>query len=110
MLSDYMSDFVMILTEESVDEYGGISAVETESDTFKAGISQANSSERQIAFQRGLIVDFNIITIDKILHKDDIIKNVLDGKKYRITSNSDEIRNPAITFRSMQCTAQRTEE
>lgn len=111
MLIDYMQDYQLIRYENQPDGYGGTKQVIIAvGEPFKAGLSRANASEQNVAMQRGLIIDYNVVTIDKVLKKDDLIQCMQNGKRYRITSNSDEIHNPARTFTSKQCTAQRVKD
>lgn len=78
---------------------GGVGWEWSDGASFLAGIAMLSSSELIIAETNGMNSQFRI-TSKKLLtlERDDVIKRVRDGKKYRIITNQEDSTTPEISL------------
>ena len=104
LLSEAMTDCVMIRQRRVSDGYGGYRVTYTEdTETFKAAITFDNSLEARIAGAQGVTSLYTVTTTkDKVLMYHDLIKRLADGKILRITSDGDDKATPASASLNMR--------
>lgn len=109
LLSQAMTDVVMIRKTSRPDGYGGYVTRWTEDTTsFKAAITFDNSLQARVAGAQGVTSLYTITTTkDKVLMFHDVIKRISDGKILRITSDGDDQATPPSSSLNMRiCTAE----
>ena len=109
LLSQAMTDVVMIRKTSRPDGYGGYVTRWTEDTTsFKAAITFDNSLQARVAGAQGVTSLYTITTTkDKVLMYHDVIKRLSDGKILRITSDGDDQATPPSASLNMRiCTAE----
>ncbi len=109
LISQAMTDCVMIRKTTRPDGLGGFTTAWTEdTTTFKAAIRFDNSLEARVAQVQGVKSLYTVITSrSKVLMFHDVIKRLSDGKILRITSDGDDSATPASASLDMRtCTAE----
>lgn len=104
LLSQAMTDCVMILKSSRPDGYGGYVTRYTEDTvTFKAAITFDNSLQARVAGVQGVTSLYTVTTgREKVLMYHDIIKRLSDGKILRITSDGDDKATPPSSSLNMR--------
>lgn len=104
LLSNAMTDCVMIRQTRRPDGYGGYTIRYTEDTTpFKAAIVFDNSIEARIAAAQGVTSFYTVTTTkDKVLMYHDLFKRLSDGKTFRATSDGDDKATPPTASLNMR--------
>lgn len=108
LISDAMTDVVMLEKQRKPDGEGGYYIVWSEGVQFKAAITFDSSIEARTAEKQG-VTSLYTVTVPKNtpLEYHDVIKRLSDGKIFRITSDGDDKITPATaTFQIIQVTAE----
>lgn len=95
LLDDAFENFVILNKITSSDGYGGIDTTWTEGAVIQGAIVYDGSTQMKIAQAMGVTSAYTL-TVRKGLEFDyhDVIRRQSDGKVFRITSNSDELKTP----------------
>lgn len=95
LLDDAFENFVILNKVTSSDGYGGIDTTWTEGAVIQGAIVYDGSTQMKIAQAMGVTSAYTL-TVRKGLEFDyhDVIRRQSDGKVFRITSNSDELKTP----------------
>lgn len=95
LLDDAFENFVILNKVTSSDGYGGIDTTWTEGAVIQGAIVYDGSTQMKIAQAMGVTSAYTL-TVRKGLEFDyhDVIRRQSDGKIFRITSNSDELKTP----------------
>lgn len=104
LLSQAMTDCVMIVKTSRPDGYGGYVTRYTEDTVvFKAAVTFDNSLQARVAGVQGVTSLYTITTgREKVLMFHDIIKRLSDGKILRITSDGDDKATPPSSSLNMR--------
>ncbi len=104
LLSEAMTDCVMIRQRRVSDGYGGYRVTYTEdTETFKAAITFDNSLEARVAAAQGVKSLYTVTTRkDKVIMYHEIFKRLSDGKILRATSDGDDKATPASASLNMR--------
>ena len=96
LLSQAMTDVVMIRKTTRPDGYGGFTVQWTEDTTpFKAAITFDSSLQARVAEVQGVTSLYTIVTgREKVLMYHDVLKRLSDGKILRVTSDGDDRATP----------------
>ncbi len=95
MLGDYMEDFILLERTDTPDETGGIASVYEESMAFRGGVTAVMASEIDIAQRPArrltpvLVHEWGVT-----LRQGDVVRRVSDGRCYRVTGHSSDMRTP----------------
>jgi hypothetical protein len=108
LISDAMSDIVMLEKMRKPDGEGGFTTVWTEGVHFRAAITFDSSIEARTAEKQGVTSLYTVTASRNTkLEYHDVIKRISDGKIFRITSDGDDKFTPDMsTLRVMQVTAE----
>jgi DNA polymerase III sliding clamp (beta) subunit (PCNA family) len=108
LLSESMTDVVLMEKRREPDGEGGFYTDWVESVQFKAAITFDTSMESRIAEKQGVSSRYTVTTnTGAKLEYHDIIKRLRDGKVFRITSDGDDKITPkSATFQFLQVTAE----
>ncbi len=108
LLSDAMTDFVLLDKQSMPDGEGGFIVSWVESVIFKAAVTFDTSIESRIAEKQGVTSRYTVTTNKNAkLQYHDIIRRLSDGKVFRITSDGDDKQTPkAASFQFLQVTAE----
>ena len=95
LLDDAFENFVILNKVTSSDGYGGIDTTWTEGAVIQGAIVYDGSTQMKIAQAMGVTSAYTL-TVRKGIEFDyhDVIRRQSDGKVFRITSNSDELKTP----------------
>lgn len=95
LLDDAFENFIVLDKVTSSDGYGGINTTWTNGATIQGAIVYDNSTEMKIAEAMGSTSAYTL-TVRKGIEFDyhDVLRRQKDGKVFRITSNSDELKTP----------------
>lgn len=95
LLDEAFENFVILNKVTSSDGYGGIDTTWTEGAVIQGAIVYDGSTQMKIAQAMGVTSAYTL-TVRKGLEFDyhDVIRRQSDGKIFRITSNSDELKTP----------------
>lgn len=96
MISDYYEDFVLLGRVEKADGLGGMTTAWSEDTGFRGGLTSVSGMEIipggvSRLKETPVLCHENGIT----LHLNDCVKRVRDGARYRVVSDSDEMRTPS---------------
>lgn len=95
LLSDAMTDCIVINRQLVDDDYGSQKTIWTEGATIQCAIVPNNSIQAQIAQKQGTTAYYTITTKKALnLQYHDVIKRLSDGKIFRITSDGDDNKTP----------------
>lgn len=95
MLSDYMEDFILLERADTPDETGGITSVYEESMAFRGGVTAVMAHETTVARRPArrltpvLLHEWGVT-----LRQGDVVRRVSDGRYYRVTGHSSDMRTP----------------
>ncbi len=95
MLSDFAEAFIVRIKASDADGYGGTSKTRSDGQTISASICSTGSAETNVGAGKALNKAYTILhdrTID--FKRGDVLKRVSDGKEYRVTSDSSDMRTP----------------
>lgn len=108
LLSDAMTDFVLLDKQSAADGEGGFIVSWVESVIFMAAVTFDTSIESRIAEKQGVTSRYTVTTNKNAkLQYHDIIRRLSDGKVFRITSDGDDKQTPtAASFQFLQVTAE----
>lgn len=108
LLDEYMTPCVLMEKTRTPDGEGGYITNWTDGPALLAAITTNNSTEARRAEQEGVTSLYTITTSKNAgLEYHDVIKRLIDGKIFRITSDGDDVQTPArATFRFSQVTAE----
>ena len=97
-LDDFFEPFIMQDWFSMPDGLGGLTWTLMDGATFRAGISTDSSTEAKIAEKKGMKKIYTIVTPQTVvLEQNDRVKRVMDGKLYRITSDSADMTTPGVS-------------
>ena len=108
LLSEAMTDVVLMDKRREPDGEGGFITNWVESVIFQAAITFDTSMESRIGEKQGVSSRYTVTT-NKAAKLDyhDIIKRLSDGKIFRITSDGDDKQTPkSASFQFLQVTAE----
>ena len=109
-LYETMMENCMIMDKASVpDGQGGFTYTWNNGATFSAAIVKDNSMQARVAEKEG-VSELYTITVPKNVQLDfhDVVKRLSDGAIFRVTSNIDDSKTPAVSsFQFGQVTAER---
>lgn len=96
MISDYYEDFVLLGRVEKSDGMGGVTAAWSEDTGFRGGLTSVSGVEI-IPGGVSMVKETPVLCHESgvSLHLNDCVKRVRDGARYRVVSDSDEMRTPA---------------
>lgn len=108
LLSDAMTDFVLLDKQSMPDGEGGFIVSWVDSVIFKAAVTFDTSIESRIAEKQGVTSRYTVTTNKNAkLQYHDIIRRLSDGKVFRVTSDGDDKQTPkAASFQFLQVTAE----
>lgn len=108
LLSDAMTDVVLMDKRREPDGEGGFLTEWVESVEFKAAITFDTSIESRIAEKQGVTSRYTVTTNKSAkLSYHDVIKRLSDDKIFRITSDGDDKQTPkSASFQFLQVTAE----
>lgn len=108
LLSDAMTDVVLMDKRREPDGEGGFLTEWVESVEFKAAITFDTSIESRIAEKQGVTSRYTVTTNKSAkLSYHDVIKRLSDDKIFRITSDGDDKQTPkSASFQVLQVTAE----
>ncbi len=96
MIADYYEDFVLLGRVEKADGLGGVTMVWSEDTGFRGGLTSVPGREITPGGVSRLKETPVLCHESGIsLHLNDCVKRVRDGARFRVVSNSDEMRTPA---------------
>jgi hypothetical protein len=108
MITDMFTTFKRQTKSTSSSDYGGKNPAYTDGASFNACAAQNTSNEMKIAEQNGAKTLYDIITVDTLLVKDELIKRVSDSAIFRVTSDSVGCVAPTLaSIAYKQATAER---
>lgn len=103
LLSDTMEPFVMMDKATTKDEYGSIHRNWQEGAEITAAAVFDTSIEARIAGVQGVTSLYTITTPRAVtLEYHDVIKRLSDGKIFRVTSDGDDKKTPALAGLDMR--------
>lgn len=95
LLSEAMTDCVIINKQIVNDGYGGQKTIWTEGATIQCAIVLNNSIQAQIAQKQGTTAYYTITTPKSVnLEYHNVLRRLSDGKIFRITSGGDDNKTP----------------
>jgi hypothetical protein len=95
LLSEAMTDCVIINKQVVDDGYGGQETIWTEGATIQCAIVLNNSIQAQIAQKQGTTAYYTITTPKSVnLEYHNVLKRVSDNKIFRVTSDGDDDKTP----------------
>lgn len=108
LLSEAMSDCVIMNKQTVADGYGGYISTWAEGAEIKAAIVCDTSMQARTAEQQGVTSLYTITTGKELtLEYHDVIKRLSDNKIFRVTSDGDDKFTPAsATLNMRQVTAE----
>lgn len=111
LLSESMTECVMLDKSTSADGYGGYVIEWKEGAEFNAAIVLDSSMQARIAEKQGVTALYTITTTKALnLQYHDVLKRLSDGKIFRVTSDGDDKKTPASASLNMrQVTAEEWE-
>lgn len=103
LLDEAMESYVLMDKIRVPDGYGGTIPRWVDSMTINVAVQYNGSNEAQIAQALGSTSAY-VFTVRKNVQLDyhDVLRRVSDGKIFRITSNSDELKTPASASLNMR--------
>lgn len=103
LLSDAMTQCVMLNKITADDGYGGEAVYWSDGSTFQAAIVFDSSIEARAAQAQGVKSLYTVTTMRaKVLEYHDVFKRVSDSKIFRVTSDGDDLATPASTALDMR--------
>lgn len=92
LLDNFMTDFVILTTVCTDDGEGGQTTTYMESEPFQATVRHDKTEQEQTAEQQNTDSSYTIVTKKSvILNFHMIVKRVLDGACFRITSDASNV-------------------
>ena len=103
LLDEAMENFIIVNKTVVPDGYGGTVTRWTDGATIKGAIVFNSSTEAQIAQAMG-VTGVYTLTVRKnvLLDYHDVLKRASDGKIFRLTSDSDDMKTPASAGLNMR--------
>ena len=103
LLESAMEDFVIYNKIRVPDGYGGTTSQWVEGATIRGAIVYNSGAQVQIAQSMGAMGAYTL-TVKKNVELDyhDVLRRTSDGKVFRITSNSDELKTPPSATLNMR--------
>lgn len=88
------------------DGEGGFAVVWAPGAEFEAAVVHDGSDEQRVAEKQGAASTWTVTTAAKLCYHD-VFKRVSDGKAFRVISDAEDGKTPAVaTFSFCQCTAE----
>ena len=108
LLFDSMTPVMLLEKKRVPDGEGGFLTEWTDSVEFLAAITFDNSMEGRVAEKQGVTSLYTVTTKQgATLEYHDVIRRLSDGKVFRITSDGDDKKTPAMaSFHVQQVTAE----
>ena len=108
LFEKFYTDLVMIDKKTVSDGLGGVEAALVEGASFKGSVvTKATAEQRQAETQIGQATYTVTVPSNVKLEYNNLFKRVEDGKIFRVTSDSSDVKTPSVaTFSFNQVTAE----